>query len=40
MRRADGLGVVQMILDGLLHGILDQGTGCLEVFEPEEKDET
>eukprot|EP00730_Choanoeca_flexa_P017010 TRINITY_DN8135_c0_g1_i1.p1 TRINITY_DN8135_c0_g1~~TRINITY_DN8135_c0_g1_i1.p1 ORF type:complete len:434 (+),score=140.04 TRINITY_DN8135_c0_g1_i1:155-1456(+) len=30
----------QMILDGVLHGILDQGTGCLEVFEPEEKDET
>eukprot|EP00045_Choanoeca_perplexa_P005240 m.44431 g.44431 ORF g.44431 m.44431 type:complete len:434 (+) comp13012_c0_seq2:220-1521(+) len=30
----------QMILDGVLHGILDQGTGCLEVFEPEDKDET
>ncbi|EDQ84550.1 uncharacterized protein MONBRDRAFT_12666 [Monosiga brevicollis MX1] len=30
----------QMILDGQLHGILDQGTGCLEIFEPETKDET
>jgi 26S proteasome regulatory subunit N6 len=29
-----------MILDKTLHGILDQGAGCLIVFDKEEGDET
>ena len=30
----------QMILDKKIHGILDQGTNCLEVFEPGDIDKT
>jgi len=30
----------QMILDKQLHGILDQGTGCLELFDEAQADKT
>ena len=30
----------QMILDKKLSGILDQGIGCLELFEPQSVDKT
>ncbi len=30
----------QMILDKQLHGILDQGTGCLELFDESHADKT